>query len=208
RGGVDQRDAGATALHGVAGDRQGAQGHAVEGVGEVDDRLTAGDLAGQLQGDLDRIVAGRAGEDHAVVELARLQDLGLEGLQEGATHVGEHVQAVDDAVIGEVLDDRLLQLRVVVTVVQRTCAGEEVEVLATVLSGHDAALGAGERGPPAAGAGADVRVRVGGAEGRGSPADPRRGGGAWGENRGGGERGPGGGQGAPPSGRVGVGAGD
>src|SRR5699024_5637042 len=68
RGGVDQRDAGATALHGVAGDRQGAQGHAVEGVGEVDDRLTAGDLAGQLQGGLDRIVAGRAGEDHAVVD--------------------------------------------------------------------------------------------------------------------------------------------
>ncbi len=80
RGGVHQRDAGTGALHGVAGDRQRAERHAVEGVGEVDDRLAPGDLAGQLQCGLDRVGAGRAGELDLVVEPARLEDVLLERL--------------------------------------------------------------------------------------------------------------------------------
>src|SRR5690625_2455233 len=82
RRGVHERDTGTAALHGVAGDRQGAEGHAVEGVGEADDGLAAGDLAGQLEGGLDGVGAAGAGEDHLVVQAARPQDLVGEGLEE------------------------------------------------------------------------------------------------------------------------------
>src|SRR5699024_8716695 len=79
RGDMVERDTRAATLHGVTGHGQGAQGHAVEAVGEVDDRLATGDLAGQLQRGLDGVVAGRAGELDLVVEAPRFEDDVLEG---------------------------------------------------------------------------------------------------------------------------------
>ena len=161
RGRVHQRDAGAAALHRVAGDGQGAEGHAVEAVGEAHDGLAAGDLAGQLQRGLDGIGPAGAGEGDLVVQAAGPEDLLLEGLEELAAHVGEHVQAVHDPVLEVVVDDDLLQLGVVVAVVQGAGAGEEVDVLAAVLGGQHRALGVREHGGPAAGVGADAGLELG-----------------------------------------------
>src|SRR5699024_10947533 len=136
RPGAHQRDAGAAALHRVAGDGQGAERHAVEAVGEAHDGLAAGDLAGQLQRRLDGVGAAGAGEGDLVVQAAGLEDLLVEGLEELAAHVGEHVQAVHDAVLEVVVDDDLLELGVVVAVVQGAGTGEEVDVLLAVLGGQ------------------------------------------------------------------------
>src|SRR5690606_37587941 len=143
RGGVHEGDAGAAALHRVAGHRQRAKGHAVEGAGEGDDRLAAGDLPGQLERRLDGVGTPGPGEPHLVVEAAGPEDLLGERGQEITARSGEHVERVDDLVVREVLKQRLLQLRVVVAVVERAGAGEEVEVLGTVLrvqGGSDGAV--------------------------------------------------------------------
>src|SRR5699024_2545338 len=124
---------GAAALHRVTGYRQRPERHAVEGVGEVDDRFTARDLAGELECRLDRVGAGRAGELHLVVQPARGQDQVVEGVQEITLGHRGGVQTVGDAVTGDVVDQRLLDHRVVVPVVQHAGAGEEVQVFATVL---------------------------------------------------------------------------
>src|SRR5699024_2724681 len=95
-------------------------------------------------------------------------DLLVEGLEGLAAHVGEHVQAVHDAVLEIVVDDDLLQLGVVVAVVQGAGAGEEVDVLLAVLGGQHGALGVGEHGGPAAGVAADARLQLGRVDGRGA----------------------------------------
>ena len=159
RGAVHQRDAGAGPLHRVAGDGERAERHAVEGVGEGDDRLAALDLAGQLQRGLDGVGAGRAGEHDLVVQVARPQDDVLEALQEGALGGGGHVQAVGDAVTLQVVEQRAFEHRVVVAVVERAGAGEEVEVGVAVLVVHAAALRAVEDGGPAAAVAADLRLQ-------------------------------------------------
>src|SRR3546814_7660247 len=82
----------------VAGAGEGAQGHAMETVGEGDDAVAPGHLAGQLQRGLDGVGAGRAGELKAIVEAARLQDDILESRDEGGLGLGIHVEAVRDAV--------------------------------------------------------------------------------------------------------------
>lgn len=120
RGAVHQRDTGPGPLEGVAGDGERAQRHAVEGVGERDDRLAPLHLTGQLQRRLDRVGAGRAGEHHLVREITRAQHVVLEGLQEGAFRGGGHVEAVGDAVALDVVDQRAFQHRVVVAVVERS----------------------------------------------------------------------------------------
>ena len=156
---MHQRDAGAGALEGVAGDGERAERHAVEGVGEGDDRLAALDLAGQLERGLDGVGAGRAGEHDLVVQAARAQDHVLERLQERALGRGRHVQAVGDAVALDVVDQRAFQHRVVVAVVERAGAGEEVEVRVAVLVVHVAALRAVEDGGPAAAVAAHLRLQ-------------------------------------------------
>ena len=103
----------------VAGGGQRANAAAVEAVGEAHDGLAPGDLAGQLQRGLDRVGAGRAGELHAVVaHAARLEDQPVEGFEETLLGFGVHVQAVGDAVVLDVLQQRRLEYRIVVAVVQ------------------------------------------------------------------------------------------
>ena len=133
RGGVAQRHAGGAAEILVAGDRQRAHRHAVETVGEVDDVGAAGGLAGDLQRRLDRIGAGRTGELHdVVVEPARRQDDVLHRLEEALLGFRVQIEAVGDAVLLDVVDQRLLEDGIVVPVVQRAGAGEEVEVAAAM----------------------------------------------------------------------------
>src|SRR5919197_6306883 len=63
-----------------------------------------------------------------------------------------------DVVTGEVVEQRLFEQWMVVPVVERARAGEEVEVLAALLVVHVAAARCGERGGPAAAVAAHLRL--------------------------------------------------
>jgi hypothetical protein len=108
----------------------------------------AGHLPGQFQRGLDGVVPGRPGELDLVGEIPRPQDQFVERLQEGLFRRGFHVQRVDDTVVGEVVQQRLLEQRVVVPVVERPRAGEEVEVRGALLVEQRAAGGPVEHHRP------------------------------------------------------------
>src|SRR3546814_17897416 len=98
----------------VAGAGEGAQGHAMETVGEGDDAVAPGHLAGQLQRGLDGVGAGRAGELKAIVEAARLQDDILESRDEGgqtarASRRGRACQDEEIAVVGVYLNKKKIK---------------------------------------------------------------------------------------------------
>ena len=156
--GVGQRDAGAAALHRVAGDRERAQGHAVESIGEAQDVLAAGDLAGQLEGCLHGVGSCRAGEHDLVVQVPGLQDDPFESLQEAALGRGLHVHGVGDSVACHILHHGVAQLGVVVAVVQGAGAGEEVQVLGAALGVLVGAGGLLEGGRPVHAVAADLRL--------------------------------------------------
>ena len=120
----------------ITGNGKSTNGAAVEAVGEADDVTATGDLAGQFKGCFDRVGTSRAAElDLVRAQAAGLQDHAVEGLQEALFGVGVHVQAVGDAVIFQVLDQRLFQDRVVVPVVQGAGTGQKVDV-ALAFAGH------------------------------------------------------------------------
>ena len=129
---VVESDARGTAVVAVAGRSERAEAQAVESVRERDDGGTAGRLAGDLQRGLDGVRARRPGELQLVVESARYEHVLLEGLDERLLGGGGHVEAVDDAVALEVLDERARERGVVVPVVEHAGPGEEVEVFAPV----------------------------------------------------------------------------
>ena len=121
------------AVERAAGDRERAQRHAVEGAGEGDHVGAAGHLAGELQRRLDGVGAAGAGELHPVVQFPGLQDELAESGQKVALGGRVHVQRVDDPVAGQVVQQDLFERRVVVAVVERAGAGEEIQVGAAVL---------------------------------------------------------------------------
>ena len=146
---------GAAAVVSVAGRGQRAHRHAMKAVGEGHDIGTAGRLAGDLHRRLDRVGTGGAGEHHAMIHAARRQDVTFEGVKEGRLGRGMQVQPVGDPVTRDVVDQRGLHVRIIVTIVQRRAAGQKVDVVASVRPGHHRAAGLGEdRGnPPAIGSG-------------------------------------------------------
>ncbi len=125
---IAQRHAGSAAMMLIAGRRQRADAAAVEAVGEADDVVASGHLARQFQRGLDRVGAGRAGELHDVVHAARLEDQPVEGFQETLLGIGVHVQAMGETVVGNVVEQRLFEHRVVVAVVERAGTGQEIDV--------------------------------------------------------------------------------
>src|SRR3546814_13942951 len=58
---------------------------------------------------LDRIGPGRAGEHRAIVESARLQDQRLVGFEERRLGIGVEVEPVGDAIVADIVDQRLLK---------------------------------------------------------------------------------------------------
>ncbi len=139
---IGEADAGAAAVMLVAGRGQRADAAAVEAVGEADDVVAPGDLARQLHRRFDRVGAGRAGELHAVVaHAAWFEDQAVEGFEETLLGCGVHVQAMGDAVVLDVLEQRLLEYRVVVPVVERAGTGEEVDVTLAVPGDQFGTLG-------------------------------------------------------------------
>ena len=117
-GGVHEWDTGASPFEGVPGHRQGAQRHAVKGVGEGDVRLAPLDLARQLEGGFDGVGSRRTGEHDLVGQFSRAQHKVPEGLQETALGAGGHVKAVGDAVVLHVVEQGALEQRWVVAVVE------------------------------------------------------------------------------------------
>ena len=131
-----ERHARAPALGGVAGAGQRAQGHAVEAVGEGDHQFAPGDLARQLDRRFHRVGAGRAGEHGAIVEAAGLEDHILQRGEEILLRIGVEVEAMGDAVIGDIVHQRGLEHRVVMAIVQRGAARQEVEIAAALIVVH------------------------------------------------------------------------
>src|SRR3546814_8664174 len=85
-----------------------------------------------------------AGEHHAMVGPARLQDHLLEGGEESLLGIGVEVEAVRDAVGADIIEQSLLQDRVVVAIVQRRAARQEVEVAPALIVVHPHAFGLSE----------------------------------------------------------------
>ncbi len=113
----------------VAGGGQGADADAMEAVGKADDVAAAGDLARQFQRRLDGVGAGGAGELHYVlVQATGFEDQSVEDFKEALLGCRVHVQTVGQAIVLQVFDQRLLQYRVVVTIVKRAGTGKEVDI--------------------------------------------------------------------------------
>ena len=141
----------------VRGQRQGAQGHAMESAHEGEDIFPALDLPGQLGGTLHGVGAGGTGELNFVIKSTGGKNAVMEILQEFPLGSGVHIHGVDDTVILEIVADPPDHFVRVVAEVQGAGPGEEVDVFLTVLVLHDGALGTGEhRGEAAA-----VRTDVG-----------------------------------------------
>ncbi len=139
-----ERHARAAALGGVAGAGERPQCHAVEAVGEGDHHFAARDLARELDRGLDRIRARGPGEHHAMVEPARFQDQLFEGGEKVLLCIGVQVEPVRDAVGGDIIEQRLLQDRVVMPIVERRAARQQVEVAPALVVVHPHAFGPAE----------------------------------------------------------------
>src|SRR5690606_32821546 len=137
-------DAAPLSLGGIAGRGERAQRHAVKAVGEGDDRTTPRNLAGEFQRRFHRIGAGGTGEHQLVIHAARLEDDVLIGGKKGLLGLGVHVEAMGDAVLGDVFDKRSLHVGVVVAVIERGAAGEEIDIGAAGVVMDRRALGLAE----------------------------------------------------------------
>ena len=129
----------------------------METVGERDHVFAAGNVARQLERGLHRVGARGTRELDHELQVARLQDLLVEGLQELRLCLGVQVETVADTVGLDVIQQRLLEGRVVMAIVQCAGAGQEIEVLRTVLIVQVLALGPVEY----AGEGAGVAANFG-----------------------------------------------
>ena len=158
---VLERDAGGIALDDVAAEGEGAEGHAVEGVGEGDDLLSAGGFAGELERGLDGIGAGRSGEHDSVGHPAWLEDDFVEAAEEVSLGGGGHVERVDDSARLQVADEGGDLRLGVVSVVESAGAAEEVEELAAVFVPESRALGSRPDRGPGAHVGAHFRLELG-----------------------------------------------
>jgi hypothetical protein len=126
RRGIRERHPGAAAVEGVPRDGQCRQRHAMEAVREIRDLRAARHLPGELQRRLDGDRARRTRELHFVVQSPWPQDQLIERGQELGLGDREHVERMDNPVRGQVVEERFLEYRVVVPVVERARAGEEI----------------------------------------------------------------------------------
>ena len=142
----------------ITGQREGAERHAVEAVGEGDNIAATGDLAGQLYSRLDGVRAGRAGHhDLVVLHATRREDVLFERCEPVGLRVGVHVEAVGHAVARDVLDQGGFHVRIVVAVIQRRTAGKKVDIGLAGCVSHFRAGGLDEQGVEVAAIAADLR---------------------------------------------------
>src|SRR5690554_393335 len=151
-----QVDAGAFPVETVGGGGHRAQGDAMEAVAEGNDLGAAGDLAGNFQGRFHAVGAGRPGElGHVVFHAPGNQDVVPQGLQESGLGLGVHVQAMGDAVFFDVGQQRFLQDRIVMAIVEGAGTGEKVQIAIALVVIQVAALSAVENHRKGAGVAAN-----------------------------------------------------
>ena len=97
-------------------------------------------LASQLQGRFHRICAGRAYKLNFIVKAAWANDFIFKIFDEFALRFCVHVKRVHHAVVLQIFNDLLFDVRVVMPVVQRAGAAKEVDILLAVLIRLDRAL--------------------------------------------------------------------
>ncbi len=159
--GAGGRDAGGIAEVGVGGGGDGPEGDTVEAIGEGDDVVPAGEVAGDLHRRFHGVGAGGAGELDLVLQIARLQDAVVKGIQKVTLGRGVGIKAVGDAVALDIGDQVLLEERVVVAVVQRAGAGEKIQVLAAIDVGQGGSAGGLKDGGIGAAVAAHIRFDIG-----------------------------------------------
>src|SRR5690606_20533289 len=86
--------------------------------------------AGQLEGGLDGVGSRGPGELKGIAPVAWLEQYALERLNERALGGCCHVEPMDDTVGLDVFHQLLLEDRIVVPIVERACASEEIDVFA------------------------------------------------------------------------------
>ena len=112
----------------------------MEAIGERDNGLTAGIFTSYFQSRFNRVSTGRASELYLVVHVAWLKDQVTEGFQKCSFRVCVHIQTVSHTIRFDVINQRLLESRVVVAIVQRASTTQEVDVLVTFTVSHRCVL--------------------------------------------------------------------
>ncbi len=137
---IAQGHPGTIALACVAGSRQCTQGHAVKTVGEGNHVASPGNLARQFQCRFNSVGTRRACKHHAIIKVAWLQDQRFEGLKKSGLCICVHIKPVRHAIRHDVVNQSLLELRMVVPVVECRTARQKINITGAILSGHVTAL--------------------------------------------------------------------
>ncbi len=101
-------------------------------VHEEDDGLPSGCFARQFQSRLDGVRTGWPTELNFVTKPARSENQRLETFKKFTLDGCRHVEAVRDRVAFQILDQALLQTRIVVSVIERARAAEKIEILSSL----------------------------------------------------------------------------
>ena len=125
---TEQRHARRVPVMGITRGGHRTQRDAVESIGEGDDVVASGDVPRKLQCGLHRVSPGRAGKLNGVLQPAWLEDVRLQRLQKLLFRHGVHVEPVGDAIAGYIVEQCLLQHRMVVPIVERTGPGKKVQI--------------------------------------------------------------------------------
>ena len=129
-----QRHTGTGARHRIGRQRQCAECHAMVGLRKRYDGAATGDLSRQLERRLDGIRARGPRELYPVVESTWHQNRALEFLEKFTFRDCVQVERVQHRVVRQVRHERGLHPRLVVPVIHRAGAGEEVDVLTTLVA--------------------------------------------------------------------------
>lgn len=125
-----------------------AETHAVEGILKPEHQMSSRDLPGQFQRRFDGGGSGRTGELDAIVESAGCEQVPVERLQQCPLGDGAHVERVHHAVVGQIVEQLALDVRVVVPVIDTPGTGEEVQIPIAAFIGEPTAFGPVENHGP------------------------------------------------------------
>jgi len=103
----------------------------VEPISEANYVCSAGDLAGKLDGGLNRIGARRTGELNHVVKASWLQDEIIQRVEKVFFRTGMKIQTVRNTIALNVRYQRFLKNWVIMTVIQRAGASQKVHKSST-----------------------------------------------------------------------------
>ena len=129
----------------------------MKGVREANDMLPAGNLPRELQGRFHGVCSRRTGEHDFIVQSPWPEDEIVECFEEAPLGRGLHIEGVDDRAGEKILHQRAQQHRVVVSVVESSGAGKEIQIFPAIFTEEAAAGRTLKHGVPAAAIAADLR---------------------------------------------------